>query len=109
MEERGRVHSEARITRIFAVIAAIFVISWMPVIYMTTAEAIERLDIAPSELVTISWFTLVIGSFLNAPIYAFFKADFRKTFSRILCRKKRSRSTWSPEDCSQYGERPKWV
>lgn len=109
MEERGRVHSEARVTRIFAVIAAIFVISWMPVVYMTTAEAIQRIEIVPEELVSISWFTLVIGCFLNAPIYAFFKADFRKTFSRMFCRKKRSRSTWSPEDCSQCTERPKWV
>lgn len=109
MEERGRVHSEARVTRIFAVIAAIFVVSWMPVIYMTTVYVVQRPDLAPQQLITVSWFTLVIGSFLNAPIYALFKADFRKTLGRMLCRKKRSRSTWKPEDCSQLGKAPKWV
>jgi len=109
MEERGRVHSEARVTRIFAVIAAIFVVSWMPVIYMTTVYAVQRPDLAPQQLETISWFTLVIGSFLNAPIYALFKADFRKTITRMICRKKRSRSTWRPEDCSQLSKAPKWV
>lgn len=109
MEERGRVHSEARVTRIFAVIAAIFVISWMPVIYMTTVIAVERPDLIPEELITVSWFTLVIGSFVNAPIYALFKSDFRKTLARMICRKKRSRSTWSPEDCSQFSKSPRWV
>lgn len=108
MEERGRVHSEARVTRIFAVIAAIFVVSWMPVIYMTTVFALQRSDLIPQQLETISWFTLVIGSFLNAPIYAFFKADFRKTITRMICRKKRARSTWRPEDCSQLSK-AKWV
>ncbi|EDO39083.1 predicted protein [Nematostella vectensis] len=99
-EERGRVSSEARVTRIFAVIFAIFFVAWMPVIYMTIAEAINKLEIIPSSLMTISWFTLVIGSSMNAPIYAYFKADFRRTIIRMIRGRKKSRATWKPEDCS---------
>ena len=40
--EGKRVTGEARAARVFAIIAGIFVISWMPVFYMTAAGALKK-------------------------------------------------------------------
>ncbi|RMX58144.1 hypothetical protein pdam_00000209 [Pocillopora damicornis] len=47
-------------------IAGIFVISWMPVFFMTAADALQRDDIIPPVLETVSWYTMTTGSLLNA-------------------------------------------
>ena len=84
--EGKRVSGEARVARIFAVIAGIFVVSWGPVIYMTAAVALHAAP-APKEVVIISWYTMAIGSLANAAMYAFFKADFRRAFLKLFgCR-----------------------
>lgn len=85
--EGRRVTGEARVARVFAMIAGIFVISWMPVFFMTAADAVERSNIVPTVLSTISWYTMTAGSLLNAAVYAFFKRDFRNAFLRLFrCR-----------------------
>lgn len=87
--EGKRVTAEAYVARIFVIIAIIFLISWMPIVYMTFVNNIGRADLIPHELMTISWFTLSLGSLLNAPIYAFAKQDFNKTIKSITCLKRR--------------------
>ncbi|XP_001635427.2 adenosine receptor A2a [Nematostella vectensis] len=82
-EEGRRVCAEARVARIFAVVAAIFVISWLPVVYMTFVGNMDRLDLIPRWLTTVSWLTLSVGSLVNAPIYAFMKRDFRDVISKF--------------------------
>ena len=84
--EKKRVSGEARVARIFAIIAGIFVVSWGPVIYMTAAAALHQ----PFPLVmsVISWYTMCIGALANTAMYAFFKADFRRAFLKLArCRK----------------------
>lgn len=83
-KEGNRISGEVRVARLFAIIAGIFILSWLPVIYMTIALAIKRLDIIPELLPVISWFTLTLGTLLNAPLYAFYKGDFRKAIMKSL-------------------------
>ncbi|XP_078365474.1 octopamine receptor beta-2R-like [Oculina patagonica] len=86
-KEGKRVSSEARVARVFAIIAGIFVISWMPVFYMTAAGALKRDDMIPQVLPIVSWYTMTAGSLANAAVYAFFKGDFRNAFLRLFhCR-----------------------
>lgn len=86
-KEGKRVTSEARVARVFAIIAGIFVISWMPVFYMTAADALNRDEVIPPVLPIVSWYTMTAGSLANAAVYAFFKGDFRNAFLRLFhCR-----------------------
>ena len=83
--EGKRMTSEARVARVFAIIAGIFVVSWMPVIFMTAADAFKKYDeIVPSELPIVSWYTMTAGSLANAVVYAFYKGDFRTAFLRLF-------------------------
>lgn len=82
--EGKRVTGEARVARVFAIIAGIFVISWMPVFYMTAAGALKKEELIPKELLLVSWYTMTAGSLANAAVYAFFKGDFRKAFLRLF-------------------------
>ncbi|XP_032218558.1 histamine H2 receptor [Nematostella vectensis] len=84
LKEGKRVSGEAKMARVFAIIAGIFVLTWLPVVYMTTVQAIKRVDLAPPALVTVSWYTLCLGALTNAPIYGLMKADFRKVFQRMI-------------------------
>lgn len=87
VKEGKRVTGEARMARVFAIISGVFVLTWLPVVYMTTVEAIDASKVpalAPHTLVLVSWYTLCLGSLINAPIYALFKADFRKVFQKVL-------------------------
>lgn len=88
-QEGKRVTAEAYVARIFVIIAIIFLVSWMPVVYMTFVNNIGRSDLIPPELMVISWFTLSLGSLLNAPIYAFAKKDFNTVIKKIICLKQR--------------------
>ena len=99
--EGKRVSGEARVARVFAIIAGIFVISWMPVFYMTAAGALKAEDLIPSELSTVSWYTMTTGSLANAAVYAFFKGDFRVAFLRLFrCRTATFRRQFSGEAMS---------
>ncbi|XP_031569711.1 melanopsin-like [Actinia tenebrosa] len=88
-QEGKRVTSEAYVARIFAIIAAIFIVSWMPVVYMTFVGNIGRQDLIPKALQMVSWVTLSLGSLVNAPIYAYAKKDFRGVMKRIIFYKRR--------------------
>ncbi|KAK3718074.1 hypothetical protein QZH41_005471 [Actinostola sp. cb2023] len=91
-QEGKRVTAEAYVARIFVVIAVIFLVSWMPVVYMTFVGNIGRSDLIPKELMIVSWFTLSLGSLVNAPIYAFAKKDFNSVIRKIICYKQRKES-----------------
>lgn len=97
--EGKRVTSEARVARVFAIIAGIFVISWMPVFYMTAAAALKKEELIPDELSIISWYTMTAGSLANAAVYAFFKGDFRNAFLHLFhCRNSSVRRRFSGEE-----------
>lgn len=90
--EGRRITAEAYVARIFVIIAIIFLLSWMPIVYMTIASNIGRNDLIPYELMIVSWFTLSLGSLINAPIYAFAKKDFNTIIKNLICLKQRRES-----------------
>lgn len=104
VKEGKRVTGEARMARVFAIISGVFVLTWLPVVYMTTVEAIDNTkvgELAPDMLVIVSWYTLCLGSLINAPIYALFKVDFRKVFQKVL-RLRKTRFQYMQETSSTF-------
>lgn len=81
--------SEAKVAKMFSVIAISFILSWMPVIYLTSAQAaVENEEllalISPLWLIDSSLFTIALGSMVNPVIYSFFKPDFRRILKKLL-------------------------
>ncbi|EDO47588.1 predicted protein, partial [Nematostella vectensis] len=83
-KEKKKMASEVRVAKVFAVIAGIFVLSWMPLVFMNAADALHVPQVIPESLPVIAWYTLNFSSMINAPIYAFFKSDFRRALKTIL-------------------------
>ena len=87
INEPRRISQDAKVAKVFCIISAAFLFSWMPIIYMTTADIFfGRLDIVPSVLGTISFYIIAVASLVNPFVYAFLKPDF-KVVIRNICRK----------------------
>lgn len=84
MKETKRMATEAKVAKVFAVVTGIFVIGWMPLVYMTSVQAMHKLELIPASLPTIAWYTLCVSALVNAPIYAYFKSDFRRSLRKIF-------------------------
>ena len=85
--ERGRISSDAQVAKVFCIVSMTFLLSWLPILYMTTAGVIlNRFEIIPDALRTVSFFTVATSSLVNALLYAFLKPDF-KAIIRNFCRK----------------------
>jgi len=85
--ERRRVSSEAQVVKVFCMVSTAFLLSWLPILYLTTVNSVlYRPDLIPGVLLFISLFTVATSSIVNPLIYAFFKPDF-KVFIRNSCRK----------------------
>lgn len=81
--------SEAKVAKMFAVIAITFILSWMPVIYLTSVLAATKDEellrlLSPVWLIDASLFTIALGSMVNPVIYSFFKPDFRRILKKLL-------------------------
>ena len=90
------VSSEAKVAKIFAVIAISFILSWMPVIYLTSLDLAVRdyqlvTYLSPKWLLDSSLFTIALGSMVNPVIYSFFKPDFREIIRGIVHKSKRDK------------------
>ena len=85
--ERGRISSDAKVAKVFCIVSATFVLCWSPVIYMTTASMVlNRPDIIPDSLATVSLFMIVANSLANPLIYAILKADFNMAIRNFIGR-----------------------
>lgn len=101
-EQKGKqLTAEAYVARVFAVVAVIFLISWMPVIFVSAANVVGKLSIVPRSLYIVSWYTLSLGCMLHAPIYAFMKADIN-TALKEMCGLGQSRQSNSEEGTTFY-------
>lgn len=97
------VASEAKVAKMFALIAISFILSWMPVLYLTSVmsavgdkpELVDKLS--PVWLLDFSLFTVALGSMVNPVVYSFFKPDFRSIIKRML----RKQPQWSSLKHSQ--------
>ena len=78
-----KMSSEAKVARVFALAALMFVLSWFPTIYHTFATAFTAAD-TPAVIQEMSPFTVVLGSGINPVLYSFMKPDFRQTIRKIF-------------------------
>ena len=86
-KDRRRVSSDAQVAKVFCTISTAFLLSWFPILYLTTVYSVLNLpDLIPDALFTILLFTVATSSLVNPLIYAFFKPDFRVAI-RNFCRK----------------------
>lgn len=84
IKESKRMATEAKVAKVFAVVTGIFVVGWMPLVYMTVLEALHMIELIPPSLPIVAWYTLCISTLVNAPIYAYFKSDFRRSMKTVL-------------------------
>ena len=93
--------SDFQVAKVFCIISAAFILCWLPIIYITTASTIlNRLDIIPQALVTVSFFTIAISSLVNPLIYAFLKPDFKLAIRTVFSRRTRAQSRESSSGIS---------
>ena len=83
-DQRLKLKGESRVTKVFAIIAGIFALAWLPVMYMTICHVTGRFDLIPMELSICSVYTLALNSMVNAPVYIILKRDFRKAFGDLM-------------------------
>lgn len=83
-ERTKRVCSEAKIAKVFCVIAFLFVVSWLPIIWTTFVYAIGKPYLMPKVIHSLSSFTLAVGSVINPILYSFLKPDFRNVYKNIF-------------------------
>ena len=88
-QRRRRVSSERKVVKLLFIIAVFFVLSWLPVIFLTIASSVGRTDLVVKSAKTLSVFTIAIGSLANPLLYVFRKQDMKKELEKIircLCR-----------------------
>ena len=79
-----RVSSEAKVTKVFVVIAVMFVLSWLPIIWTTLVYALGKPQLLPKHVALLSPFTLAFGSIVNPLLYSFMKPDFKSVFRKLF-------------------------
>ena len=86
-KERRCISSDTQVAKVFCIVSTAFLLSWLPILYLTTVNSIlVRPDLVPGVLVIISVFTVATSSLVNPLIYAFLKPDF-KVVIRNFCLK----------------------
>ncbi|EDO34723.1 predicted protein [Nematostella vectensis] len=79
-----RISSEAKLAKVFIVISVMFVLSWLPVIYVTAVIAIGKPELMIKALNSSSPFTLALGSLVNPILYSFLKPDFKFAIRKLV-------------------------
>ena len=96
-----RVFSEAKIAKVFGTIAAMFVLSWLPIIWTTLVYAVGKPHLLPEAIADLSPFTLAFGSIINPIIYSFMKPDFRAVCKKLLFPNTLPQFSFKAENCSK--------
>jgi len=96
-----RVSSEAKVAKVFGVIAVMFVLSWLPIIWTTLVHAVGKPHLLPEAMTALSPFTLAFGSIINPVIYSFMKPDFRTVCKKLLYSNALPQFPFKEENCAQ--------
>ena len=99
-----RVSSEAKVAKVFGVIAVMFVLSWLPIIWTTLVHAIGKPQLLPEAMVVLSPFTLAFGSLINPILYSFMKPDFRAVCKKLVYLNTSPRFSFKEENCPQNND-----
>lgn len=79
-----RAGSEEKATMVFALILAMFLFCWLPIIWMNIAFIFKNYELINMPLKYASFFTIVLNTILDPLIYAFLKKDFNDALKRKL-------------------------
>ena len=79
-----RAGSEEKATLVFALILAMFLLCWLPIIWMNICVIFKRYDLITMPLQYASFFTMVLNTIIDPLIYAFLKKDFNDALKRRL-------------------------
>ena len=82
-DEARRVSAEAKVAKVFLVLVLMFVLCWLPIIYMTAVTAVSKFHLIPEPLTKVSLITLALSSLVNPLLYSFMKEDFRNALKKI--------------------------
>lgn len=69
--------NEEKAARVFAIVFAMFVLCWLPLIYINICWIFNQTQLITNELIFVSFYTLVLNSILDPVICALYKKDFR--------------------------------
>ncbi|XP_068724935.1 octopamine receptor beta-2R-like [Montipora capricornis] len=69
--------SDEKATRVFAMVFAMFLLCWLPLIYINISWILNQTSLVTNEVIFISFFTLLLNSIFDPFICAFYKRDFR--------------------------------
>ena len=87
-----RVLSERKLAKLFSVVVTLYLVSWLPVIFISAAHILGRKDLVHTLVTTVSKFTTAVSSLVNSLLYTFMKHDIRVELKTLfVCTKGRVR------------------
>jgi len=63
-------------------IFGMFLLSWMPLIYINICQIFDQLELITAPVLYASFYTLLFNTIMDPLIYAFLKKDFSETLKR---------------------------
>ena len=85
---KKRKRKEIRASLPFALTTLMYMSTWLPVIYLTLLDTIDRLDLAPEVVFKFSIFAIVLNTVTVPLIYGLLLPDFRFTLKRIFAKQR---------------------
>ncbi|EDO43744.1 predicted protein, partial [Nematostella vectensis] len=82
-----KLFAELKVARVFVIVSILFLLSWVPILYVTTVNNLGRRDLIPDVLILLAFYALALGSIVNPVIYCFMKPDFKAAIRRIMLRR----------------------
>lgn len=77
-----RAGNEEKAVVVFAMIFAMFLLSWMPLIYINLCEIFDQPHLITAPVLYASFYTLLFNTIMDPLIYAFLKKDFSDSLRR---------------------------
>lgn len=79
-----RAGNEEKAARVFAIVLVMFLVCWLPLIYINICLISDQKHLVTNELIFVSFYTLVLNSILDPVIFALYKKDFREMLKKRL-------------------------
>lgn len=85
-----RAGNEEKAVVVFALIFGMFLLSWMPLIFINLCDVINKPELVTNPIAYTSFYTMLFNTITDPLIYAFFKKDFSDCLRRRWRKKRHS-------------------